>query len=405
MKIAGTFDTKTFMVRSRITLCIVLLLSSGCLRRKVSGVSGYRVDGQSGIPVLVPNPAQDVHGEHFQAVTITLNGRLLNTRTPLPDGCAINGKVFSLRPSVESDKRNWTVKSPSTVGWNALNGEVDFRGEWNGFLEQLAHIYDRGCFPRGLSAQLIRSAITEKIPLPAEEVPIFQFSDRGERFVNLAPDMEIRIQRLLSSGEVVDSEPKEPIRVSTVTYEVVTDRSIGVRLKRIRSQGGSPTAAIDLQDKQLSALDQRFAKFPLLRILLEGITRDDPAQIESKSDALLIGAANNLGLNEFTDLVRERQPVTCLEHAGTACVELPTGSLSLLSVIWLNNHKTTCSFGAPLSSLLYPLRPDERDRALDSIHIMRRLTDGNYVSVQVTKNLEGAKQLLLLPGDRIVWQD
>jgi hypothetical protein len=134
---------------------------------------------------------------------------------------------------------------------------------------------------------------------------------------------------------------------------------------------------------------------PLSRYVLLDNIRGNPKIVGPEevqgSGCTLVGIAMDHGVTEqlwiddATHLVRkdiidegtfkEEVVFTTVRLGGRAIVfertELPTGSLSLLSVIWLNNHKTTCSFGAPLSSLLYPLRPDERDRVLDSIDLAR----------------------------------
>jgi len=377
---------------------VCALLLSGCLRHRVSIADGYRLEDKSGISMLVPN-AQEVTSEKLQTVVIALPVGQAEGKRPARSDCTINGSTFSLGPSSGSDERSWIFRSPSTVGWEMLSGEVDVQAQWNIFLRDLARIHDEGCFPAGISTQLMRSAITERIPIPADEIATFRFSGQEERLVDLVPGMEIRIQRILSSGKPAYPGSGSPPLILTLDYDIVSAQGGGVKLKRSRSGEGRYASLAGSRDEQFATLDRQFAEFPVLRLFLQGIARN-----ESTSDAILAGASDTTQLNAITDLVRQSDPASCVDRPGTACIDFPAGSISLFSTVWVNGHKTSCSFGVPLASLLYPLAAKEQARALESMRVSRRLVSDQYADIRFTRTLEGARRLLLLPGDRVEWK-
>ncbi len=398
MKTRTWFDTAPGMVLSRAALCVLVLFSSGCLQHSIPIGIGYRINDKSGVPMLVPIAVESFSSERFQTVTVTLPASRSDAKKPVRDDCPIRGSIFSLIPGSGSDRRSWVVRSPSISGWDPLGGEMDVYEQWNIFVRELARIHDHGCFPSGVSTQFVRSAIAEKIPLPANEVPIFMFSDHGDRFVNLSPGMEIRIQKVLSTGASVDSRSTEPLRILTVVYDVVSWHGEGIRLKLSRGPDGGQKTSPGTQDRQLLVLDHRFAPTSVLRLWLQGFLKGG-----SQSDAILIGTSDGAQLDVLTDLIRQGNTLTCISRPGVVCIDLPPGSVSLFSIIWVNGRHTSCPFGTSLASLLFLLPPPKQARALESVQVIRQLSLGRYAGIQFTRTVEGARQLLLLPGDRIEW--
>jgi len=197
------------------------MLCAVCLHHKISIVNAYRIDDEGATTMLVPDTVQDIHSGEFQTATVTLPaGRSAGKIRPGKD-CAIQGAVFSLKPGSGSNDSSWVIKSPRASGWDTVSGQADVDAQWKLFIRELARKQEQGCFPDSLSTQFIRSAIVESIPLPADLVPMFFYSDRGERFVNLAPDMEIRIQIVLPTAPSIHAGSGAPLRLLTVEYEVV----------------------------------------------------------------------------------------------------------------------------------------------------------------------------------------
>jgi hypothetical protein len=395
----GMSNNTPARILSSAALCILVLSSSGCLQHRASTADGYRIEDKWNVPMLVPIAVQATTSEKRQTVVIILPAGQSETKRQVRSDCTISGTIFSLDRSSGSNERSWVVRGPSVSGWETLSGEVDIHAQWNIFLRDLARIHDEGCFPSGISSQLIRSAIVEKIPVPASEIARFRYSDQEERLVDMVPGMEIRIQRLLSTGEASSPGSGSPPRILTLDYDVISPHGIGVRLKRSRGRQGKYAAPLGSRDMEFATLDQRFARFSVLRLFLEGI-----AQNESKSDAILVGTSDSTQLDAITNLLQQSDPMSCVDRPGTACIAFPPGSVSLFSTVWVNGHKTTCPFGVPLASLLYALPPTEQAKALESIRVMRLLISDRYAEIHLTRTLEGARELLILPGDRIEWK-
>jgi hypothetical protein len=366
-------------------------------------VDGYRIDDKGGIPMLVRDDVQNINSGEFQEVTVTLAASAPAATIRAGMDCTIHGAVFSLRPSSSSYDSSWVVESPSISGWDAVSGQADVDAQWKLFIRELAGMHNQGCFPSGLSTQFIRSSVAERIPLPANLVPIFMYSDRGERFVNLAPGMEIRIQKVLSTGTSIKTGSETSLRILTVDYEVVSRHGGGIGLRLNHRPEHGQRASLGTEDRQFLRLDQRFATTSVLRLFLQGFSEEK--QGKSESGPILIGATDAVQLDLLTDLIRKRDSVACISSPGGACIDLPTGSVSLSSIIWINSRRTASAFGTSLASQLFRLPEPKQAEALKSVQVLRRLSLNRFASIQIARFVEGAQQLLLLPEDRIEWKE
>ncbi len=320
MKVRTLFDTASLAILSRAAVC-ALMFCSGCLQHKISVVDGYRIDDNGGIPMLVPNDMQNGNSGEFQTVTLTLPAGTSTAKSGLRKDCATQGGVFSLQPGSTSNNGVWVVKSPRTSEWDTVSGQADVDAQWKSFIREVARMHDQGCFPSGLSTQVIRSAISERIPLPANLVPIFMYSDRGERFVNLAPGMEIRIQKVLSTRASINTGSGTSLRILTVDYDVVSRRGGGIRLRlNYRSDAGQ-RALLGAEDRQFLTLDHRFAPASVLRLFLEGFSEEK--QGKSESSPVLIGASDATRLDLLTDLIRKEIQWRALSRLGMSALTFP----------------------------------------------------------------------------------
>jgi hypothetical protein len=226
------------------------------------------------------------------------------------------------------------------------------------------------------------------------------FSDQGEHFVDLAPGMEVGLQAVLSTGASANANSGNSLRMLTANYDVVSRNGGGVRLRQSRGPENAPKTQPGAEDQLLLTLHRQFNRASELRLHLPGFSPG-----ESESHAILIGASNPTQLDALTDLIRKRDPVACISFPGAICVDLPPGSVSLLSRIWINGRQATCPFGASLASRLFLLPETKQAEALESVQVSRRLAVDHYASIQLTRTIEGAQHLLLLPGDRIEWKN
>ncbi len=382
----------------------MLLCCSGCFGHKIAIDNGLRIRENSGTPMLVPTNGQSSGLGNFQTSTLVLPSGSASARDQASHQCTINGEIFSLRSASSLDSRYWIVRSPSTSGWYTLASEIDIYSQWKIFTRGLARMNENGCFPSGLTALQIRAAIAQRIPLPANEVPWFFYSEQRIGFIDLAPGMEVRLQQMLPTRKSISTRSRGTFRTWAANYwaanyEVMPRQGEGVRLKLTRKVQRGPNGGSGSEEKKLLSLSQRFAQTPVLRLLLEGIYGKHEA-----SDGILIGASTQRQLDALTDLIHQNNPAKCINYDGTVCTEFPLGVPSLYYTVWVNGHRTSCLFGTSLAALLISLPGPEQTMALESAQVFRRLNFDHYAEIYFPRTESGATQLLLLPGDRIEWR-
>lgn len=141
--------------------------------------------------------------------------------------------------------------------------------------------------------------------------------------------MEVKIQKVLSTGTAVPSDSGASLRIFTVVYDVIARNGGGIQLKRSGEPEPGPKVSLGTQDEQLLMLNQRFAWASVLRLFLQGFSHK-----ESESDAILLGASDLMRLETLTDLVRQKGIESCSSLPGAVCLGLPRGSASLFSIVW-----------------------------------------------------------------------
>jgi hypothetical protein len=383
---------------SKAVLCAVLLCCSACFHHTIVIENGFRLSENSGAPMLVPTSGQTSDDGNFQTSTLVLPGGSASVKHQVSNQCTINGEVFSLRSGPPLDSRHWIVRSPSISGWDTLAGKIDIYSQWKIFTRDLARMNENGCFPAGLTPLEIRAAIAQRIPLPAEEVPSFFYSDQGTGFTDLAPGMEVELQKFLPAGKSISARSDGPPGMWAANYEVIPRRGGGVRLELTRKVQRGPNSGSGSEEKELLSLSQRFAQTPVLRLFLEGVY--GKGQV---SNGVLIGASKQSQLDALTDLIHQSDPAKCINFEGAVCTEFPLGALSLVSTVWVNGHRTSCLLGTSLANLLRSRSRPEQTMALESVHVFRRLNFDHYAEIDFPHTDRGADELRLLPGDRIEW--
>jgi hypothetical protein len=382
---------------SKAILCGVLLCCSACFEHKITIDDGYRLRENSGAPMLVPIGGQSSDLGMFQTSEITLPGDSATRKNRVKKPCEIKGEVFSLR---SSSFQHWIVRSPSTSGWNTLVDEIDIDLQWRTFTRQIARMDDNGCFPAGLAAVDIQLAIAQKIPLPANEVPLFFYSEQGMGIINLAPGMEVRLQKILPTGKSLSAGSREAFHMRLANYEVIPRHGGGVRLKLTQRVQSGPKIGSMPNEKEMFTLSQQFASAHALRLVLKGFTGNRP-----ESDAILLGASDDKQLNVISKLIFQTDPTSCVNYRGSVCMEFPRDALSLFSTIWINGRRTSYPFGTPLAAVLRSLPQPQQSSALESLRVFRRLSPNHYAEIEFPRTQRGAAQVLLLPQDRIQWKN
>jgi hypothetical protein len=384
---------------SKVVLCAMLLCCSGCFHHKITIVNGFHLIENGGASMLVPTDSQSSDPGNFQTSTLFLWGGSAGTKDQVKHQCFINGEVFSLHSASFQDSRYWIVRSPSISGWDTVASKIDIDSQWKMFTRGLARMNENGCFPSALTALEIRVAIAQTIPLPADEVPLFFYLDKGIGFTDLAPGMEVTLHGFLPTAESISARSQVPPRMWVASYEVIPRHGKGVRLKLTRSVQRGPDGDSGPEDKELLSLSQRFAQTPVLRVFLEGVY--GTGQV---SHGILIGASNQRQLDALTDLIHQSDPAKCMNYQGTVCTEFPLGALTLFSTVWVNGRRSSCLLGSSLAALSRCQPRPEQTMALESAQVFRRVNANHYAEINFPRNKDGAEQLLLLPGDRVKWR-
>ena len=396
MKTQITFPASLTMIVPGAAFC-VFLLCAGCLRHKAVTAHAYRIDDVEGMSILVPPATPTADGKPLQTTNVVLPVAHSELRLGMHEECKIEGPLFSLHSDTTSLHSTWVVRSPSASGWATMSSANDIHAQWRLFLRKLAQMSEKGCFGPSVTAQSVRIAIAKTIPLPAEDVVDFVYSDQADRYVDLAPGMQLQMQGLLTPATVNNTQSAHSLQVWTVIYEVVSNRDGGVRIQRghVGESGGRYGA----EDKQILTLGQRFAQTPLLRIFLQGFS-----DTEVENGALLVGASNAAHLEALTDRIQQTSSEKCVALQAPACMQFAPDSVSLASFVWLNGHRMPSPFGAPLAFLLFQMPQSKQASALQSARVSRQLGPNDTAVIEFTHTMEGARQLLLLPGDRVEWK-
>jgi hypothetical protein len=375
-------------------LPLLLLCFSGCLHRKLSIQGNYTVERNAGYPMLVPAFASTRVEGDFQTANVILQSTKQKKQTEPSSGCVIVGNVFSLHPGNPADSNHWTVRSLSVQGWNLRGGQVDIDEQWKRFVAELARMQQHGCFPAETSVFSLQRAFAAVIPLPASEVQSFLYSANVEGFVDLSPGMEIKIEEFLASREVIGQGQS-----SYSYYQVVSSGEPGVALRRSvsghRAQNGSEGREANLYPH----LQESFAAVPLMRLFFESIAAGG-----SKRNAMLLGASHLEDLEAATTLIEAQGNQACTARGdNSVCVTFKDDSVSLLSTIRINEQLVLYPFGTQLAVILQKLPQDKQTQALVKVQVMRRLASGGYAEVLFPRTMESARQVVLLPGDRVHW--
>jgi hypothetical protein len=379
---------------STALLSLLLFCSCGCLHRQLSIQAHYTVEDNGGYPILVPSFASTRIEDDFQTSNVILQSAGPENQTKLSPDCVIEGEVFSLRPGIPADSNHWTIRSLSVQGWNLRGDKVDVDEQWKLFAEKLALMKQQGCFPPKMSVFSVQQAFAAVIPLPASEVQSYFYSANAEGFVDLAPGMEIKIEEILLSREVVGQRQS-----SYAYYQVVSGAEPGVTLRRSTSSHRGTNQSAGRQSNLYPHLPESFARAPLMRLFFESLPAGG-----SKRNAMLLGASNLHDLEAATRLLEAQGNQACADQReNVVCVTFKDDSVSLLSPIRINEHLVFYPFGTQLAIILPEPPRGKQAEALATARVMRRLAGGDYAEVLFPRTMEGARQLVLLPGDRVSW--
>lgn len=375
-----------------------LLFCVGCAHRApITGLS-YSLEEKSGYALLVPSLATQTSDSDFQTTVVTLPGGKQKSDSRQSQRCYIHGAIFSLDADDSDFPNKWVVKSLSQQGWARRGGELNFHAEWNRFVQSLFELEHQACFPRKQTLFAMRRAIAESMSLPATETAFFLYSFGGTDFVNLAPGMEIKMERPFMQR--AQSTGHSGYGGSLEAYYRVTaasDDGVALHLSRTANQKGArSTGATGME--QLFDLSNRFRSKSMLRLFLQSVGAGT-----DQSPAILIGANTVSAIERATDQIEKHGQTHCPENNSdqSDCLLFGAGTaVSLMSSVTINGKIELLPFGTSVGYIV----DTASSHVLETVSLSRSLASGGYAEVRFPRTRDAVQQLVLLPGDRLAWK-
>jgi hypothetical protein len=383
--------TKPLLVGCLLVFCV------GCMHRPPAIVAAYRVESNAGYPLLVPSFASTHNQGDFQTSNLVLgNGQKLTEQRK--QTCVIEGDVFSLHPSSSEDSGHWNIRSWSLDGWNHLGSTIDVDEQWRLFLHALALRERAGCFAPIRSVLSLQQSIAKLIPLPTSEVESFLYSADAAGFVDLAPAMEIKLEEIISTDRG-ESSQSASARESIYAYYQVVASPDGVSLRK-SSFGNGRRDTGGIERDLYPGLEANFAATPLIRLFFEQLSDNGTTRA-----AMLLGASNVDDLDIASERISKMGTEACTAPASDlVCVLFKNDSVSLFATLRLNGKSQDYPLGTNLGNILDWIPKSNQARALSSVRVTRRLGGTDYADVLFVRTMESARQIVLLPEDRIRWR-
>ncbi len=254
----------------------------------------------------------------------------------------------------------------------------------------------------------MRRAIAERIPLPANEAAFFAYSFGGRGFVDLAPGMQIKIERPL----IQDATPTTRANYKgslEADYRVISPSTTGVELLLSHTSNRRAGQSLGADGDLPFELSGRFASRPLLRLFLQSIG-DGKAQ----PTAILLGASSVHDLDETTHRIEENGRTSCPPSSSPTfeCISFGTETaVSLLSSVRINGKTELRPFGTTMGYLIDVASSGAGrsntaalTQTLQTASLSRPLAGGGYAEVTFPKTIDSVNQIVLLPGDHLAWK-
>ena len=364
-------------------------MTLGCLRHNPPFLpAGYKLQHFSDVTVLSPPGIPRLVGD-FQTTTISTGPRQGSGPRPLGDTCVIDGQFFSLHP--EGDGISWLVTSPSAEAWDKTSFLSPGENEWSVFADHIAEMASHGCFRAGIDSNYVQRRVAEAIPLPADQGLRFYYSLNSAGFVDLRPDMQLRVETISFAGR--DQRPKSDV----LQLSVVSQPPLGVALEESDKNGKSKVVG----ESSYRTLPQEFSKYPYLRLFLE---RAGTSTVEARR-AVLLGVITPDALDSETRLIQQNPQKPCqVASIIGACVFFSGSGVSLLTPVFLNGHAAFYPPGTTLSQLVGALPQKHKARALATVSLYRQY-EGGVAPFRLPRTEEELMDVILISGDRIHWRE
>ncbi|MDR3751107.1 MAG: hypothetical protein P4K94_06430 [Terracidiphilus sp.] len=387
-------------------LCSLALATTGCMSKTRLDNRAFTLAGPAEFPILAPsNLAPSVppsaQPNDFQKYPLVLTGNQ-TPAIPRAANCAVKGDVFSLAPAKASNPKLWSVTSLTVDGWQHRGDTIDMQAEWLHFAHQVLALQQSGCFPQDESPDEILRQISQSIPLPASEELFFTYALGRTGFVDLVPGMQVVIERAAFQNQAGARVPAGVTDQFTERLAVVHKHNgSSFRLLGIDSRGLGRT--LDQAADSPRSVPEHFGASPQLRLMLLTLTNDS----NTRRFPVLLGSSQTSDIWETSDKIVAGTLTGCppASTSGLQCQFLGRNSaVSVLMSVWVNGHRTYSPLGTTLGSLLGRLPDSERNQALATLSMERPLVGGGYAPVNFPRDLDSARNVILLNGDRLTWR-
>jgi hypothetical protein len=373
-------------------LTTLIASCTGCgLRRPQNGYLLSKIDSQY---FLLSPDAASSQSDHQ---TIRIPAAQVGS---VPVDCSIKGSWFSFsRSSVK--QLDWIAETPSPSAWAASAGALDMKEEWLSFQKALDGLQHKHCFSSVHEYLYVRQRIAASLSAPVEDTLFYRYSYGPGGYVDMAPDMQLRIERDFFDPHS-SSHTSSDYRGTTITYyEIVGSTGAGTNLKFLRVEKKSIGSEAFDSSSSDAALATQFANTSRLRLFLQDLTVSGGA----KTPAILIGGALTQDLDGPTQAIESDPGISCktlLSWQITCALFDGTVTVSPMLEIFINGRRSYVPIGTKLLFILPHVTASQRDTLIRTLRVERSF-QGRVARVQLPPDLEGVSQLLLFGEDRISW--
>ena len=213
--------------------------------------------------------------------------------------CSIKGPWFSFYrdPGRSPD---WVAETPTASASQQSAGAIDMKEQWQSFERALYGLQQKQCFASVDEYLSVKERIAASVSAPATDTLFYRYGYGPGGYVDLAPGMQLQIERDFFGPHAADQPPSTDYRGTTITYyDVSGSIESGTRLGFLRTEKRSVgSAAPDAASADVT-LATDFAAAPRLRLFLEDLVVAGNA----KSPAILIGAHTTQELNDAAQAI------------------------------------------------------------------------------------------------------
>jgi len=383
-------------------LCCFTLAATGCMHKAPLETRVFTLSGSAEFPIMAPQTPPAAPGSDFQESRLELAEKKSPANPSHAADCTIKGSVFSLAPANPSNANLWVVTSPNLPGWQRRSDSIDAQAEWTRFAHQVLALERSGCFPSGVSSQIVLRQIAEAIPLPASEELFFNYALGRSGIVDLVPGMQLVIERAAFQTSAGVRVPISATDQFSETLAVVARHPAGSRFRLLGIESRGLGKSLDREADSPRSVPRRFASSSQLRLMLLTL-RDD----NTRRYPVVLGSTKTSEIWDASDKIVDGTLTGCPppSASGLQCLFLgKDAAVSVLMSVWVNGRHTYNSVGATVGSVLGRLPESQRNSALATVSLERPLAGGGYARVDFSHDLESARNVILLNGDRLAWQ-